>query len=92
MEGSAVRRRLVIHGRVQGVFFRDSLRECAESHGVAGWTTNRDDGSVEAVLEGPREAVQAVVSFCESGPPHAQVERVESSDEELEGLSRFEVR
>jgi acylphosphatase len=92
MQGDTARRRLIIHGHVQGVFFRDSLRDCAESHGVAGWTSNREDGTVEAVLEGPRQAVEEVLRFASSGPSRARVERVEGSDEEPEGLSGFEVR
>jgi acylphosphatase len=87
-----VRRRLVVHGRVQGVFFRDSVRGRARAHGVAGWVRNRADGAVEAVLEGPPAAVERVVRFCETGPPHAQVERVEVHEEEPEGLTEFAVR
>lgn len=87
-----VRRRVVVHGRVQGVFFRDSTRERARAHGVAGWVANRADGAVEAVLEGEPDAVDRVVRFLETGPPHAQVDRVETSDEAPEGLSGFSVR
>jgi acylphosphatase len=87
-----VRRRVVVHGRVQGVFFRDSARERAAAHGVAGWVANRPDGAVEAVLEGEPEAVDRVVRFLETGPPSAHVERVETSDEAPEGLSGFSVR
>lgn len=92
MTESAVRRRVVVHGRVQGVFFRDSARERARAHGVAGWVSNRDDGAVEAVLEGPPGAVDRVVRFFETGPPQASVERFEVEDEDPEGLSGFEVR
>jgi acylphosphatase len=87
-----VRRRVVVHGRVQGVFFRDSTRERAEAHGVAGWVANRPDGTVESVLEGEPEAVDRVVRFLETGPPGAQVERIETSEESPEGLSGFSVR
>jgi acylphosphatase len=86
------RRRVVVRGRVQGVFFRDSIRERARAHGVAGWVSNRSDGAVEAVLEGPPEAVERVVRFMETGPPHARVTEVEVSAEEPEGLSGFSVR
>ena len=86
-----VRRRVVVHGRVQGVFFRDSTRERARAHGVAGWARNRPDGAVEAVLEGDRDAVERVLRFCETGPPQAAVERVEVSEETPEGLSGFEI-
>jgi acylphosphatase len=87
-----IRRRVVVHGRVQGVFFRDSARERARAHGVAGWVANRSDGTLEAVLEGEPDAVDRVVRFLETGPPRAQVERVEVSDEEPEGLNGFSVR
>ncbi len=86
------RRRVVVHGRVQGVFFRDSASEEAGRRGVAGWVTNRHDGAVEAVFEGPPDAVGAMVRFCREGPSRADVERVEESEEEPEGLSGFDVR
>jgi acylphosphatase len=88
----AVRRRVVVHGRVQGVFFRDTTRRQAARRGVAGWVTNRADGAVEAVFEGPPEAVAAMVEFCESGPRGAYVDRVELVDEQPEGLNGFDVR
>lgn len=83
---------MVVQGRVQGVFFRDSTRERARAHGVAGWVRNRSDGAVEAVLEGPTEAVDRLVRFLETGPARAQVEEVEVFEEEPEGLSDFRVR
>jgi acylphosphatase len=91
MTSMAVRRRVVVHGRVQGVFFRDTARERARAHGVAGWITNRSDGAVEAVFEGDAEAVERLVRFCETGPPRASIDRVEVIEEEPEGLTRFEV-
>ncbi|MBV9005801.1 MAG: acylphosphatase [Solirubrobacterales bacterium] len=87
-----VRRRVIVHGSVQGVFFRDSTRERARAHGVAGWVRNRGDGAVEAVLEGPLDAVDRVARFLETGPRQARVERVEVQDEEPEGLSGFSIR
>jgi len=87
-----IRRRATVHGRVQGVFFRDSTRERANAHGVAGWVSNRSDGALEAVLEGPPEAVQNVLSFLHTGPPHASVDHVDVSEEEPEGLTGFSVR
>jgi acylphosphatase len=87
-----VRRRVKVHGRVQGVFFRDSTRERANAHGVNGWARNMPDGSVEAVLEGEPESVQRVVRFLQTGPPHADVERLEVSEEEPEGLRGFSIR
>jgi acylphosphatase len=86
------RRRVVVHGRVQGVFFRGATRERARAHGVAGWVSNRPDGAVEAVLEGPAEAVERVVRFMKTGPPGAHVTEVEVSAEKPEGLCGFSVR
>jgi acylphosphatase len=74
------------------VFFRDSVRERARAHGVAGWVRNRGDGAVEAVLEGPAENVDRVLRFFETGPPRAHVRDVQITAEEPEGLSGFEVR
>ena len=87
-----IRRRAIIHGRVQGVFFRDTTRRRAEARGLAGWVRNRPDGTVEAVFEGDPEAVEAMLAFCREGPRGAGVERVEVGEEEPEGLSGFEVR
>ena len=87
-----IRRRAVVHGNVQGVFFRDSARREAEKVGVAGWITNNSDGTVEAVFEGDEDAVETMLGFCREGPGRADVERVEVSEEEPEGLTGFEVR
>jgi acylphosphatase len=92
MPDETVRRRVVVRGRVQGVFFRDSTRARADAHGVVGWIRNRPDGAVEAVLEGPPQAVDRVLRFLEIGPPQAEVLEVEVSEEEPEGLSGFDVR
>jgi acylphosphatase len=89
---AATRRRVVVHGNVQGVFFRDSAQKEARSRGVAGWVRNREDGAVEAVFEGDPQAVEALVEFCRSGPSRADVERVDVEEEEPEGLAGFEVR
>jgi acylphosphatase len=87
-----VRSRVVVHGQVQGVFFRDTTRREAQRRGVSGWVRNRPDGAVEAVFEGDSGAVRALVEFCGHGPRGAGVERVETSDESPEGLSGFEIR
>jgi acylphosphatase len=87
-----IRRRAVVHGRVQGVFFRDSTRERANAHGVAGWVSNRSDGAVEAVLEGPPDKVDRVLRFLHTGPRQASVDHVDVSEEEPEGLTGFSVR
>jgi acylphosphatase len=83
---------VVVHGDVQGVFFRDSTRREAARRGVAGWVTNRGDGAVEAVFEGPADDVEALVEFARAGPPRADVRDVEVSEEEPEGLEGFRVR
>ena len=92
MSADISRCRLVIHGKVQGVFFRDSVRRRATDGGVAGWALNRDDGAVEIVLEGPSDAVQAVAEYSRNGPERARVESVDEREEEPEGLSGFEIR
>jgi acylphosphatase len=94
MSPETIRRRVVVHGQVQGVFFRDSTREHAEAEGVAGWASNREDGAVEVVLEGPAEAVERVLGFLREGPRQARVERVEvvEDDGEPEGLRGFQIR
>ena len=92
MEHGTVRRRVRAHGRVQGVYFRDSVRREAGSRGVAGWAANRPDGTVEAVFEGPRDAVEALVELCRRGPGRARVERLDVEEEPPEGLRGFEVR
>jgi acylphosphatase len=87
-----IRRRVVAQGRVQGVFFRDSVRRRAEAAGVAGWVRNTPEGSVEAVLEGDPAAVEDLVEFCRRGPSRAEVTSAQVMDEEPEGLTGFEVR
>jgi acylphosphatase len=84
--------RVRAHGRVQGVFFRDSVRREAARRGVAGWARNRADGTAEAVFEGDADAVAAMVEFVRRGPGHAEVSRLEETREEVEGLSGFDVR
>jgi acylphosphatase len=87
-----MRRRAVVHGLVQGVFFRDTVRRQAQSRGVAGWVRNNPDGTVEAVFEGEPEAVERLVAFVHEGPSGAIVERVDVVDEPDEGLSGFSIR
>jgi acylphosphatase len=92
MGEDTVRRHVRAHGRVQGVFFRDSVRREAVRHEVAGWARNCADGTAEAVFEGPADAVAAMVEFVRRGPGHASVDRLEVDDEPPEGLSSFDVR
>ena len=87
-----IARRVVVHGRVQGVFFRDSTRREAQRHGIAGWVTNRDDGAVEAHLEGEEQGVEAMVGWMRRGPRKADVERADVSDAEVENLRGFDIR
>jgi acylphosphatase len=86
-----IRRRVRAHGRVQGVFFRDSVRREADRRGVAGWARNCRDGTVEAVFEGESDAVERLIELCRSGPGHAAVERLDVAEEKPEGLTRFDV-
>lgn len=90
--GAVIRRRVVAHGRVQGVFFRDTCRRQASAHRVSGWVINREDGAVEAVFEGEPSAVQAMVDWARSGPAQAYVTQLEVIDEEPRGERGFSVR
>jgi acylphosphatase len=74
---SSISLHLVIHGRVQGVFFRDTMRREAQALSITGWVRNRSDGTVEAVVRGAPSAVNAIVQWAHHGPQHAQVERVD---------------
>jgi acylphosphatase len=87
-----VRRRVILHGLVQGVWFRASVRERARAHGVAGWARNRPDGVVEVALEGQADAVESVLRYCRTGPPGARVDSVEVREEPPEGIRGFTVR
>jgi acylphosphatase len=92
MAAERIRRRVTVRGRVQGVFFRDSVRRRAQSQHVTGWVTNRTDGAVEAVFEGEPENVARLIEFAKTGPRHAEVDSVDVRDEEPEGLRGFEIR
>ena len=87
-----VRRRLLVSGRVQGVFFRDTCRRVAEEEKVSGWASNLSDGRVEVVLEGDEGAVERVLQWCREGTDWAHVDSVDVSDEDPEGLSGFVIR
>jgi acylphosphatase len=85
--------RLVAHGRVQGVWFREGMRQEAQRLGVTGWVRNRRDGTVEAVVHGAPAAVEAIVAWARRGPEAAEVERLEVVPADGEGeLARFEKR
>ena len=87
-----IRRRVVVHGHVQGVFFRDSVRRQAVDAGVSGWARNMQDGTVEALFEGEPDAVERLVAFCHDGPRGARVERVDVTEAEAEGVGGFAIR
>ena len=87
-----IARRVRVHGRVQGVFFRDSTQREASSRGVAGWVRNCDDGTVEALFEGSPDAVEELVGWARSGPSQASVDRVDVDEADPSGLESFEVR
>ena len=87
-----IRRRVIVHGFVQGVFFRDTVRRQALAARVSGWVRNNHDGTVEAVFEGDTEEVEALVTLCHKGPRGARVDHVEVLDEEPEGIAGFTVR
>jgi acylphosphatase len=86
------RAHVFVTGRVQGVFYRATTRERARERGVDGWIRNLDDGRVEAVFEGPEDAVAGMVEWCHGGSSRARVDDVESEYGEPEGLEGFEVR
>ena len=88
----SVAKEIRVHGRVQGVFFRDSCRQEAARLGVAGWVTNEPDGTVAGFIEGEVDAVEALLDWCRSGPRQAKVEKVDVTDAEPRGLSGFDAR
>ena len=85
----AISKHLRITGVVQGVWFRESMRQQAEQLGVCGWVRNCGDGSVEALVCGAPEAVNAIVEWSKRGPPHAQVSHVEISEADGATAQRF---
>jgi acylphosphatase len=86
-----VRLRVVVKGRVQGVWFRDSCRERAREESVGGWVRNRGDGAVEAEFEGAPAAVERMVAWCRSGPARARVDTVDVTTVPISGDRRFRV-
>jgi acylphosphatase len=93
MNGACVeRRRVIVRGQVQGVFFRAATRERARELGLRGWVRNRADGSVEAVFEGPPGTLDTMLAFCREGPPFARVDGLDVVQEAPEGLQGFDVR
>ena len=89
---SDTRAHVYVSGNVQGVFYRATTRDTARAKGVDGWVRNLNDGRVEAVFEGPDEAVREMVAWCETGSDAATVDDVTAEFEDPEGLDGFEVR
>ncbi|MHB9004063.1 MAG: acylphosphatase [Coriobacteriia bacterium] len=86
-----IRKRVIVQGRVQGVWFRQSTLAQAQALGLAGTVRNLSDGSVEAVFEGPDWAVDDAVDWCREGPPHAAVQDLIITNEQPQGLSGFSI-
>ncbi len=92
MRPDQARARVIVRGRVQGVFFRAETRDRALSLGVSGWVSNAPDGTVEAVFEGPRERVESMVEWCRRGPSGAAVSTVEVEWGETRAEAGFRIR
>ncbi len=86
-----VRCRVIVSGRVQGVFFRDTCQRVADRLGLRGWVRNRTDGTVEAVIEGDRDDVGELVAWCRTGPPRAIVTDMQIRDEPVAGEGPFAI-
>lgn len=86
------RAHVVISGKVQGVFFRAETQRAAMARGVEGWVKNRPDGSVEAVFEGPEEAVVAMLEWCKTGSPRSRVDKIDVAwDVDRREFAGFEI-
>lgn len=83
---------LLVHGRVQGVFYRASTQKSAEGLGLTGWVKNCADGAVEIHAEGNREKLEELIAWCRQGPPSASVSGTDLNWTEAEGFSSFEIR
>lgn len=91
-ETDRIRVHVRVEGRVQGVFFRTEMQSRARSRSVSGWVRNDHDGTVEAVFEGGREAVESLVRWCGEGPRGARVDDVRVDWEDARGEEGFEIR
>ena len=87
-----IRKKVLVSGEVQGVFFRDACRRVAGQQGVTGWVRNLPDGRVEAVFEGDADSVERLVRWAGRGPSRARVSAVAVHPEPVEGLTAFEIR
>jgi acylphosphatase len=91
-EQKYIRVRVVITGRVQGVFFRMETQRAANDFGVSGWVKNRKDGAVEGVFEGEEKRVRSLIDWCRNGPPMAVVHEVKVKEETHKGeYDRFDI-
>ncbi|MFT3871225.1 MAG: acylphosphatase [Nocardioides sp.] len=86
-----IARDIVVHGLVQGVFFRGTCMQVARSLEVAGWVRNEYDGTVRLHAEGSEDAVEALITWCREGPKHASVTKVDVTEAPVEGLTNFDV-
>jgi len=86
-----IRRRVVVHGRVQGVYFRADCASAARAHGVSGWVSNQPDGTVYAEFEGTPEAVDAMIAWCHTGSPRSTVTRLDVTPLDPTGDTGFSV-
>lgn len=85
--------KVIITGRVQGVWFRQKTKKCADKYGVFGWCRNNDDGTVEAVFTGEETAVNAVLKWCKSGPTLARVDDIHAETQlQTETFVDFQIR
>ncbi len=90
---ASVRKRLIVEGYVQGVFFRATTQDKARELRISGWARNRWDGSVEVVAEGEESRVAELVRWCHKGPPGASVTRVQVEEEPYQGeFDGFSIR
>lgn len=84
-------KRLIINGTVQGVFFRQYIKENADKNNVRGYVRNLEDGHVEVLLEGNLEDVDKMIAICKRGPQHAQIRDVEIKDERFQDFKEFKI-
>ncbi|MBM4276221.1 MAG: acylphosphatase [Deltaproteobacteria bacterium] len=92
-EQEKARVRVLVEGRVQGVFFRAYTRDEARARGISGWVRNLPDGRVEALMEGDKSALNSMLAWCHKGPPYAYVERVDAHWQPYQGdLEDFRIR
>ena len=89
MTSQVIRCRVIVSGRVQGVFFRETTRQTAQAADVAGWVRNLTDGTLESVFEGPSDVVEQLVDFCRTGPSNARVDEITVTEETPTGATTF---